>query len=114
MLVEDTAAGQSLLQELGRNTRLPLIPVKADKDKVSRANAVTPTHEAGLCYLPMGAHWLSDFVDELASFPSAPHDDQVDAWVHGMTWAMQANPPEVEVVEEDEFFGRASGMGWMG
>ena len=113
VLVEDTAAGQSLLQELGRNTRLPLIPVKADKDKVSRANAVTPTHEAGLCYLPMGAHWLSDFVDELASFPSAPHDDQVDAWVHGMTWAMQANPPEVEVVEEDEFFGRASGMGWM-
>ena len=113
VLVEDTAAGQSLLQELGRNTRLPLIPVKADRDKVSRASAVTPTHEAGLCYLPGGAHWLSDFVDELASFPSAPHDDQVDAWVHGMSWAMQANPPEVQAVEEDEFFGRASGMGWM-
>jgi predicted phage terminase large subunit-like protein len=114
VLVEDAAAGQSLIQELGRNTRIPLIPVKADKDKVSRANAVTPTHEAGLCYLPNGAHWLSDFVDEMAGFPSAPHDDQVDAWVHGMAWAMQANPPEVPVVDDEEYFGRASGMGWMG
>ncbi len=114
VLIEDTAAGQSLLQEMQRNTRLPLIPVKADRDKVSRANAVTPTHEAGLCHLPMNAAWLSDFLDELASFPSAPHDDQVDAFVHGMTWAIQVQPPEIEEPSEEEMWGRASGMDWLG
>lgn len=113
VLIEDTAAGQSLIQELHRNTRLPLIPVKADRDKVSRANAITPTHEAGLVYLPEGAHWLSDFVDELAAFPSAPHDDQVDAFVHALTWATKAAPP-VQEEEVEEFFGRpAAGMGWL-
>jgi predicted phage terminase large subunit-like protein len=112
VLIEDAAAGQSLLQEMQRNTRLPLIPVKADRDKVSRANAVTPSHEAGLVYLPEDAAWLADFLDELASFPSAPHDDQVDALVHGLTWAMKAQAPEIEEPEE-EFYGRASGMGWL-
>jgi predicted phage terminase large subunit-like protein len=30
-------------------------------------------------YLPHAGSWISDFVAELISFPSAPHDDQVDA-----------------------------------
>ena len=114
VLIEDTAAGQSLIQELTRNTRLPLVPVKADRDKVTRANAVTPTHEAGLIYLPESAEWVSDFVDELASFPSAPHDDQVDALVHGMTWAMRVEPPQFDETPEEEFFGRpTAGHGWL-
>lgn len=87
VVIEDTAAGQSLLQELRRDTRLPLIPVQADRDKMTRAYVVTPTHEAGLVYLPEGEPWVSDFVDELAGFPTAPHDDQVDAFVHALTWA---------------------------
>ena len=41
VLVEDRASGQSLLQELGRETALPLKAIKPDKDKVTRANAVT-------------------------------------------------------------------------
>lgn len=87
VVIEDTAAGQSLLQELRRDTRLPMIPVQTDRDKMTRAYVVTPTHEAGLVYLPEGEPWVSDFVDELAGFPTAPHDDQVDAFVHALTWA---------------------------
>lgn len=87
VVIEDTAAGQSLLQELRRDTRLPLIPVQTDRDKMTRAYVVTPTHEAGLVYLPDGEPWVSDFVDELAGFPTALHDDQVDAFVHALTWA---------------------------
>jgi len=54
-------------------------PIKPDSDKVSRANAVVPLVEAGRVVLPAGAGWLTDFIDELSSFPRAPHDDQVDA-----------------------------------
>lgn len=93
VVIEDTAAGQSLIQELRRNTRMPLVAVKADRDKVTRAHAVTPTHEAGLCYLPEDEPWVADFEDELAGFPGAAHDDQVDAFVHAMTYALNHSAP---------------------
>lgn len=104
VLVEDTAAGQSLLQEMRRNTRIPLVAVKADRDKMSRAHAITPTHEAGMIYLPEGmVAWRGAFEDELAGFPTAPHDDQVDAFVHAMTYARKSVPdaPNQRIVEED-------------
>jgi predicted phage terminase large subunit-like protein len=114
VLIEDTAAGQSLIQELRRNTRVPIIPVKADRDKVSRASAITAAHEAGLVYLPDGEHWLADFVDEMSSFPNAPHDDQVDAFVHAMQWAITSyRAPEVEYEPEEEYGGYHSGTSWM-
>lgn len=79
ILVEDKASGQSLVQELQRETRLPLKPAKPEGDKVARANAVTPLIEAGRVFLPSHAPWLSDYMDELATFPHAAHDDQVDS-----------------------------------
>src|SRR5208282_2777346 len=79
LLVEDSASGQSLIQVLRANTRLAVKPIKPDSDKISRANAVVPLVEAGRVVLPAGAGWLGEFIDELSSFPNAPHDDQVDA-----------------------------------
>ena len=81
VFVEDAASGQSLIQSLKKETNLPVIPVKVDSDKVSRANAVTGTVEAGKVYIPTQAQWLGDFVDEMAMFPNGAHDDQVDAFV---------------------------------
>lgn len=113
VLVEDKATGQSLLQELTRDTRIPLLPVKADKDKVSRAHAITPMVEAQLVYVPEGAAWVQDFLDEAAAFPNAPHDDQVDALVHGLTWAREMGPkPEPKDDDEDALYMRGGG-GWM-
>ena len=43
--VEDAASGQSLVQELGEVTRLPIVPVRPDRDKVARVHAVSPTIE---------------------------------------------------------------------
>jgi predicted phage terminase large subunit-like protein len=79
LLIEDKASGQSLIQELKRDTPHPVIPIKVDSDKVSRANAASPTVQAGRVYLPENAPWLLDFIDELATFPNGAHDDQVDA-----------------------------------
>jgi predicted phage terminase large subunit-like protein len=79
ILVEDKASGQSLIQELKTATSYPVIAVKADRDKETRASSVTGYFEAGRVLFPEGASWLSDLEDELASFPGGLHDDQVDA-----------------------------------
>jgi predicted phage terminase large subunit-like protein len=77
--VEDKASGQSLIQELKLATTYPIIPVKIDRDKETRASAVTGYFEAGRVLFPEGAPWLADLEDELASFPGGLHDDCVDA-----------------------------------
>lgn len=84
ILIEDKASGQSLVQELMKESMLPIKAIKVDKDKISRATSITPLIESGRVYLPAQATWLADFLDELSSFPAAPHDDQVDAFTQGL------------------------------
>jgi predicted phage terminase large subunit-like protein len=79
IVIEDKASGQSLIQELQRDNRLPIIPFKSDNDKVARANAASPVIEAGKVFLPEGAEWLQDYIDTMAAFPKAIHDDDVDS-----------------------------------
>ena len=79
ILVEDKASGHSLIQELKLSTNYPVIPVPIDRDKETRASAVTGYFESGRVLFPADAPWLADLEDELASFPGGLHDDQVDA-----------------------------------
>lgn len=83
ILVEDKASGQSLIQELKLATSYPVIAVKVDRDKETRASAVTGYFESGRVLFPEpnAAGWVIDLEDELASFPGGLHDDQVDAVV---------------------------------
>jgi len=118
VLNEDAATGQSLYQELNRETRIPLVAVKADRDKVSRANSITASHEAGLIYLPDNQPWVSDFIDEISGFPNGAHDDQVDAFVYAMLHAITCEAPnESSNLLEQEFPGMFMGgfqqHGWM-
>jgi len=92
ILVEDRASGQSLIQELRHSTCLPIIPIKADTDKMSRAQSVTPMIEAGRVFLPESAPWLNDFVDELAAFPKGTHDDCVDSLTQALNY-LRHEPP---------------------
>ncbi|MGH3056613.1 MAG: phage terminase large subunit [Gaiellaceae bacterium] len=79
VLIEDAAAGQSAIQELRRETRLPIVAVKPQGSKVSRAEAVSPLFEAGNVLLPEQAPaWLGPWVEEHVEFPAGKHDDQVD------------------------------------
>jgi predicted phage terminase large subunit-like protein len=96
ILVEDRASGQSLIQELRRST-LPIKPVKSDRDKQSRAQAITPIIEAGKVFLPENAPWLPDFLDEMASFPNGLHDDIVDSTSQALNYLRQRN---VEVTDD--------------
>lgn len=36
--------------------------------------------------MPESAHWLTDFVDELAAFPVGVHDDAVDSTMQALNY----------------------------
>lgn len=91
ILIEDKASGQSLLQDLKRETSLPLIACKSTEDKLSRLVRVTPMMEAGLVVLPAYAPWLASFEQELFAFPAVAHDDQVDAFGQYLNWVRARN-----------------------
>lgn len=86
ILVEDKASGQSLIQELRRDTKLPVVAIQVDSDKVSRAHAVTPLIESGRVFLPEQADWLLDYIAQLGTFPNAAHDDDVDSTTQALNY----------------------------
>lgn len=77
--IEDKASGQSLIQELKRQSGISVLPYKVVHDKVARVNSILPILEAGRVHLPDNAPWLDDFVSECVAFPAGVNDDQVDA-----------------------------------
>lgn len=92
ILIEDAASGQSLIQQLRRDTALPIKPVKAEKDKVVRANLILPLLENGLVYLPSNSIKTRDVVEECASFPLGAHDDIVDSITQALSYLQNINP----------------------
>jgi predicted phage terminase large subunit-like protein len=88
VLIEDKASGQSLIQELKNETRLPIKPIKIDADKIARVHAVTPLIEAGKVYLPLNAPWVKDFVNECEDFPDSEFDDVVDSVSQFLNYAV--------------------------
>ena len=86
ILIEDKASGQSLIQDLKKEIKTPIIPIKVSKDKITRLASVSPLFEAGKIFLPTEADWLVDYENELFSFPFAEHDDQVDSTSQFLQW----------------------------
>lgn len=85
-LIEDKASGQSLIQVLEQQTRIPVVPIPVNNDKESRAHAVTPQIKSGRVFLPEKEPWVADFVDELAAFPNATYKDLADALSQLLDW----------------------------
>ncbi|MCK9210340.1 MAG: phage terminase large subunit [Ignavibacteriaceae bacterium] len=79
VLIEDKASGQSLIQELERETRIPIRKIKVDKDKYARFISVTPLIESGKVELPEGELWVPFFINEMEEFPNGEFDDIVDS-----------------------------------
>jgi len=86
ILIEDAASGQSLIQELRRKTRLPIIPIRPDRSKAVRMERASGTIESGGIWLPKDALWLSMVEEQLATFPFGKHDDLVDTISQFILW----------------------------
>lgn len=92
ILIEDKASGQMLLQDMRREGRFPVIPIRPVQDKVTRFAGVTPLFEAGRVFLPhhgQGHPWLAEYEAELLGFPNTRHDDQVDSTSQFLNWMRQ-------------------------
>ena len=79
--IEEALHGRAFVQDLRREPglgRFAFRGVKVDTDKLTRALAWLNLAEEGKLYLVRGP-WIDAFVDEVARFPTARHDDQIDA-----------------------------------
>lgn len=80
ILIEDKASGQSLIQDLRREVKIPIIAVNPIHDKVTRFARISTMIESGMVVIPKNADWLDDFEAEIFAFPKVTHDDQVDSF----------------------------------
>lgn len=83
LCIEDKASGIQLLQEL-RRYGIPLTPLKADKDKLTRVESVLEYIAAGLVMLPENESYgyNPEILNEVESFTrddSHTHDDITDS-----------------------------------
>jgi len=89
--VEPKASGKSIVQTLVRETGLN---VKEDKpptkDKVARVSDVSASLESGRVSI-LNGDWNDEFLDQLAKFPAAKHDDMVDFLVMAVNKEIWSN-----------------------
>jgi len=100
ILIEDKASGQSIVQDLKRVPELKgrIEPVQVDKDKVSRAYAVTNYIDLGRVSMLAGQDWEADFIKELKMFDSGEHDDQVDAFTQLLLNSIGKKGPSIRIL----------------
>jgi predicted phage terminase large subunit-like protein len=97
-LIEDTANGIGAIQDLMRNTALPIVPFKPKgSSKIARAEGIVGLFESRRVHLPVAAPWLTAFLTELLAFPNTINNskspDQVDALVMALN-SCQRQPVE--------------------
>jgi predicted phage terminase large subunit-like protein len=98
--------------------RLPIVPMPATVSKEIRALSVVTYQNAGLVSLPApkqhvmtdgsidfeASPWVADFIEELAQFPRGKNDDQVDWFVHALTYYTRpVDGVEEEVTVAEDF-----------
>jgi predicted phage terminase large subunit-like protein len=83
LCIEKAASGQSLIQVLRREAKIPIEEFKPLKSKTTRLQAVSPLFEQGRVQFVKGV-WCDPFIKELTQFPYVAHDDRTDSVV----WAL--------------------------
>lgn len=79
VVIEDHASGQSVLQDLRNETRLPVIGWKTrNESKLQRARAVAPLFESGRVKISLPQSQFEQYRTEHLQFPSGKYDDLVD------------------------------------
>ncbi|WP_223266693.1 phage terminase large subunit [Bacillus thuringiensis] len=78
-LVEKKANGPAIISSL-KSEISGIIPISPQGSKEARAEAISPEFQSGNIYIPNPKMhtWVHDYIDEMVSFPSGKHDDQVD------------------------------------
>jgi predicted phage terminase large subunit-like protein len=115
ILVEDKAAGISLIQDLQR-AHLPVRAYNPGRaDKTQRLNIVSNIIANGRVWIPeSGNHpgyvkdWAEGMVSQICSFPESAHDDYVDAMTQALRYLRDAgwldiDGPAPDAYDEDDY-----------
>ena len=94
-VIEDKANGSAIIQVLSKKIE-GIMPVTPKESKLARVQAILPQIECGNVYLPSGAAWLEEFIDECCKFPNGKHDDMVDAMSQALSKMLNDYTFEVE------------------
>lgn len=112
--VETAMFGTTFVYAAGQSG-IPLEPLIADRDKVTRAMAAAPLVKQHRVHLPADAPWLDEWLEEHAEFPTGAHDDQVDVMAYAARvalahWTPPGNPtrPASSSRYEDDGYGGGS------
>ena len=88
--VEDKVSGTGLIQQLKREG-VPVLPIKRNIDKITRAYDAAPFIESGNVILLRGVQHLSDMMAEAEGFPNAAHDDTLDPMMDALADILARN-----------------------
>ena len=92
LYIEDKASGVGLIQQMKRESKVPVIPLTPTKDKVSRVEEALPFLQAGRVFLPFNREYGQNTViigecEMFARDLSHSHDDVTDT----LTYAIQVS-----------------------
>lgn len=95
LCIEKAASGQSLIQMLKKEAKIPIEEMKPLKSKTIRLQAVAPLLEFSRVKFVEG-DWIDSFIKELTTFPFVKHDDRTDAF----TWALTYFTMKLDTVDK--------------
>ena len=109
ILVEDKAAGISLIQDMQR-AHLPVRAYNPGRaDKVQRLSIVANIIAHGRVWIPESSvrrgyvrDWAEGFVSQICSFPEATHDDYVDACTQALRYLRDAGFLNIDPAPYDD------------
>ncbi len=93
--IEPKASGKSLKQLIQRNTSLSVAEIKSDfvhMSKIERARMASPFVEGGRVFLVEGS-WNESFLNQVAMFPNAKHDEHVDLTAYAIEDTLMGGTP---------------------
>ncbi len=96
--IEDAAAGQSVIQEMGRESMVPVVAKPVMGNDLQRAHAISGIFQSGKVMLPLYAPWLADWIEEHVAFPNAAHDDTVTTSYYALEELAYLGVPVMEFV----------------
>lgn len=85
ILIEDTAAGTGLIQQLRQEGIFEVSAVSPKGEKKQRFIAQTAKIESGFVHVMQDQDWTEPYIAELTSFPNDT-DDQVDSTTNFLKW----------------------------
>jgi predicted phage terminase large subunit-like protein len=101
VLVEKAAGGAGAIEQLTAAGVPNIVAVSpGGKGKAERLGLVSPAIEGGHVYLPLGAPWLADYVEELSG--NSKHDDSADATAYALAGlsTMRSRPAWVDLFSD--------------